>query len=557
MDKDLIVSGFIQINDTIIPPDAIELLPSRSGSTCLCYMVRCQGRRYLLKRLRPELAGNPRYQEVFRKEYETGKRLSHPYLVEYVSMGEDVDGCYIVMEYIDGDTLGERMASDPTTFADPHRMCRLFVELLDCLGYLHQHQVLHLDLKPDNVLLTRISGDVKLIDLGYCYSDSYDRTMGRNDIYSAPEQQEGRISDINVTTDLYAVGLLLRDLCLLHPAVYGSEAVEAVIARSTQADPSLRYGSAHEMSEALQHALLDENPSANLSRRRGRKLLFALQALVILFLGVLIGHEFTHCSGRRGRQFADGNGLQYHILSADSLTCEVTGRDTLSAGGAPGSIYINCLVDGGDHYYRVVGLDDAAFRADSTIQVLIVSEGVQRLSAHAFSDCPKLQSVSLPLSLVALGEYCFSRCLGLRQVVLPPCLSRLANDAFNGCANLAEVSFPTELEAIGKECFASTGLVSLTLPEGLRALEDGAFHDCRRLRSVTLPASLERIGNYCFHYCDSLVEVRNLRPVPQPITNVFKDTLGLKRTLYVPSQSVPLYRKAPYWRNFARILPLP
>ncbi len=142
-------------------------------------------------------------------------------------------------------------------------------------------------------------------------------------------------------------------------------------------------------------------------------------------------------------------------------------------------------------------------------------------------------------------------------MVLPPCLSRLANDAFNGCANLAEVSFPTELEAIGKECFASTGLVSLTLPEGLRALEDGAFHDCRRLRSVTLPASLERIGNYCFHYCDSLVEVRNLRPVPQPITNVFKDTLGLKRTLYVPSQSVPLYRKAPYWRNFARILPLP
>ena len=90
----------------------------------------------------------------------------------------------------------------------------------------------------------------------------------------------------------------------------------------------------------------------------------------------------------------------------------------------------------------------------------------------------------------------------------------------------------------------------------MRSLEPGAFYDCRRLRTVTLPDSLDRIGDYCFHHCDSLLEVRNLSPEPQLITNVFRDTLGLKRTLYVPRQSVELYRRAPYWREFSQILPL-
>ncbi|MBR5068459.1 MAG: protein kinase, partial [Bacteroidales bacterium] len=180
MDKNLIVSGFIQINDEIISADDIVPLPERCGSTCLCYMVRYQGKRYLMKRLRPEFADNPRYLELFRKEFETGKRLSHENLVEYVSMGEDIDGCYIVMEYVDGETIGERMTKNPSYFADPKHVSRLFSQLLSCLSYLHHHQVLHLDLKPDNIMLTRISDDVKLIDLGFCYSDSYDLSMGRN-----------------------------------------------------------------------------------------------------------------------------------------------------------------------------------------------------------------------------------------------------------------------------------------------------------------------------------------------------------------------------------------
>lgn len=179
----MIESGFIEIEGQVLPPDCIEPLPEVSGSTSTCAMVRLQGRRLFMKRLRPALAGHPRYVALMRKEYETGIQLHHANLVQYVSMGEDGEGTYLLTEFVDGETLAQRMADDTR----PHiHIQKVFTQLLDCLGYLHSHQVVHLDLKPDNILLTRIGETIKLIDLGFCYTDSYDLTMGRNAVYSAP-----------------------------------------------------------------------------------------------------------------------------------------------------------------------------------------------------------------------------------------------------------------------------------------------------------------------------------------------------------------------------------
>lgn len=105
----MVESGFIDINGQSFPPEAIEPLPDVSGSTCVCSIVRIDGRRLFMKRLRPELAGHPRYVALMRKEYEIGSALSHPNLVQYISMNEDADGPYLLTAYVDGDTLGERI----------------------------------------------------------------------------------------------------------------------------------------------------------------------------------------------------------------------------------------------------------------------------------------------------------------------------------------------------------------------------------------------------------------------------------------------------------------
>lgn len=153
-------SSFSDIQHTF--PNA-ELLPVE-GSTCNCYRVHLYGKLHFLKRLKPEFRTDPRYVASLQKEFEIGYRLEHPHLVRYISKGDD----YLLTEYVDGETLSQFVASHPDYFKSKKNTNRFLSQLLDVLGYLHSHQVVHLDLKPDNILITRIGNDVKLADLGYC-----------------------------------------------------------------------------------------------------------------------------------------------------------------------------------------------------------------------------------------------------------------------------------------------------------------------------------------------------------------------------------------------------
>ena len=163
--------------------EAIEQMETQ-GATCDTFRMKLYGKLHFLKRLKSEYAGDIRYQEALRKEFETGYRLEHSNLVRYLSL--DKDG--ILMEYVDGETLSQRLTKNPDYFKQRKNTEKLVRQLLSVLGYLHSHQVLHLDLKPDNILLTHINDDVKLIDLGFCYTDTFADTQGHTNAFAAPEQ---------------------------------------------------------------------------------------------------------------------------------------------------------------------------------------------------------------------------------------------------------------------------------------------------------------------------------------------------------------------------------
>lgn len=222
-----------QFSDSQPKYDAIEQMDTR-GATCDTFRVKLYGKLHFLKRLKAEFAGDIRYQEALRKEFETGYRLEHPNLVRYLSL--DPEG--ILMEYVDGETLSHRLATNPDYFNNQKHTDKFVRQLLDVLGYLHSHQVLHLDLKPDNILLTRINDDVKLIDLGCCYTDSFPDTTGRTNAFAAPEQQAGETVDVR--TDIYAFGKVLG----LLPS---SNIYNKVIARCTAESPEDRYQSVGEI----------------------------------------------------------------------------------------------------------------------------------------------------------------------------------------------------------------------------------------------------------------------------------------------------------------------
>lgn len=228
-----------QFSDNQSHFDAIEQVESQ-GATCDTFRVKLYGKLHFLKRLKTEYAGDIRYREALRKEFETGYQLEHPNLVRYAWFDDDS----ILMEYVEGDTLDQRIAKNPDYFSDRKHTEKFVLQLLSALQYLHNHQVLHLDLKPENILLTHINDDVKLIDLGFCRTDAFVDTQGYTSGFAAPEQLS--VGEVDVRTDIYAFGKILA--LLPNHSLYNK-----VIARCTAENPSARYQSIDEILYDINH----------------------------------------------------------------------------------------------------------------------------------------------------------------------------------------------------------------------------------------------------------------------------------------------------------------
>lgn len=226
-------------NNQLSFPDA-ELLPMQ-GATCQCYRVKLYGKLHFLKRLKPELRTNPRYVAAMRKEFETGYSLDHPHLVHYLACGDD----YLLTEWVDGITLDDYAEQNSEFFKDHDNVQHLVDELLDVVEYLHSHQVVHLDLKPSNILITRVGNELKLTDLGFCYTDTYTDTMGHTSSFAAPEQLDGS-GKVDQRTDIYALGRIFDTL----PC---AKQFSRVIDRCTRTSPSERYQSIDQLRKALNH----------------------------------------------------------------------------------------------------------------------------------------------------------------------------------------------------------------------------------------------------------------------------------------------------------------
>ena len=209
-----------------------------SGFICEAYRVKIYGKLHFLKKLKKEHEDNILFREALRKEFEIGFRLEHPNIVRYVSFHDDE----ILMEYVDGEDLLAFLKNHPTYFEDAEHFDKFVGQLLSALQYLHDNQVLHLDLKPENIMLTRIGYDVKVVDLGCCYSDTFVDSTGYTTQYAAPEQLAGR--KVDVRTDIYAVGKILE--LLPHPPVYNK-----VIKRCLNKNPQNRYPSIADLKAAL------------------------------------------------------------------------------------------------------------------------------------------------------------------------------------------------------------------------------------------------------------------------------------------------------------------
>lgn len=165
------------------------------GTVCTCWDLRLQ-RRVAIKRM-PLLSGGGTTAEAALAEARTACMLGHPNIVTVLDFESDGTYAYLVMEYVDGLNLAELLARVEGGRLTPAECGHVVDSVARALAYAHENRVLHLDIKPTNILIDR-QGTVKLADFGMAtlssaagYGDARGGTVG----YMPPEQIEGMLVD--------------------------------------------------------------------------------------------------------------------------------------------------------------------------------------------------------------------------------------------------------------------------------------------------------------------------------------------------------------------------
>ena len=179
------------------------------------------GTEVALKVVRTELVDNPLYRRRFIQEARAASGAQHPNLVNIVDVGE-VDGRqFLVMPYLPGGTLQDRLEAGGPLPAD--EFVRIALELGGALTALHEQGVVHRDVKPSNVILSELDGRAALSDFGLARGEDYSRLtragalVGTLD-YLAPERIRG--DDATPASDLYSLGCVLVE-CLSGEPPFG------------------------------------------------------------------------------------------------------------------------------------------------------------------------------------------------------------------------------------------------------------------------------------------------------------------------------------------------
>jgi hypothetical protein len=179
------------------------------------------------------------------------------------------------------------------------------------------------------------------------------------------------------------------------------------------------------------------------------------------------------------------------------------------------------------------------------------------ITDYAFYNCTNLKSITLPESIVSIGEYAFRKS-GLTEVVIPDNVKSIGASAFTECSGLVSVSLPRNLSLIRMNTFWNcTGLQSVTFPEDLETIGTFAFAKCTSLKKVDLPATLTILEYGAFKFCENLMDIycRAMTPPNADALGVFKN-ISPEATLHVPNDALRAYKNANKWAEFKYIVPI-
>lgn len=243
---------------------------------------------------------------------------------------------------------------------------------------------------------------------------------------------------------------------------------------------------------------------------------------------------------------------------------------------------------------NITSIGNNAFEGCSALKIVTIPNSVTSIAKEAFFKCSSLDSLSLGNSVLYIGEAAFRDCTSLTNVIIPNSVTTIARYVFYGCTNLKSIAMGNSVSSIGRTTFydctnlskviisdidswcrikfeKSTGnplmyayrlflndneITDLEIPSTLSTIENYSFYNGINLTSVRIPSTITSIGDYTFYYCSNINRVTCLAATPPTISSTTFTSNLIPDTLYVPFNSVELYRNHQYWGMFKNILPI-
>ncbi|HEY8030309.1 MAG TPA: protein kinase [Gaiellaceae bacterium] len=197
-------------------------------------------RKVALKVLHSHFLDDPEYVERFRREARAVAQLSHPHIVTVIDRGSSDGSQFIVFEFVDGENLKQLI--ERTGRLSIERAIEIAIEIADALAFAHGHDLVHRDVKPQNVLVDA-TGSAKVTDFGIARSLDVERgvtqtgTVLGTSNYLSPEQASG--APVTPASDIYSLGVVVYEMLTGEVPFRGDNLVVVAMKHVTEHPPSL------------------------------------------------------------------------------------------------------------------------------------------------------------------------------------------------------------------------------------------------------------------------------------------------------------------------------
>lgn len=250
------------------------------GGMAFVYQARDKllNRIVAVKVLRPEFVDDQEFLVKFKREAEAVASLSHPNIVNVYDVGEDGKVHYIVMEYVDGQNLKEIIQDEGSL--EEYTALDIAKQIARALSAAHRNGIIHRDIKPHNILISKDGRQVKVADFGIAKAVSSSTMTNMGSVigsvhYISPEQAKGK--HLTSNADLYSLGIVLYEMIIGRVPFSGDSpisialkhinediaftdqdkinipnSVRTIISKLTQKEPANRYQTAEELIEDIE-----------------------------------------------------------------------------------------------------------------------------------------------------------------------------------------------------------------------------------------------------------------------------------------------------------------